>query len=64
MTILITGSEGLIGTALTGQLVARGRRVRGIDLRSELPHLRFDTVSYTHLDVYKRQQFFLAFSMT
>lgn len=42
MTVLITGSHGLIGTALRQQLARNGIATRGIDLRATPPDHRLD----------------------
>lgn len=42
MTVLITGSHGLIGTALRQQLARNGIAARGIDLRATPPDHRLD----------------------
>ncbi|MDB5540622.1 MAG: epimerase [Devosia sp.] len=42
MSILVTGSEGLVGTALRRTLAARHIEVRGLDLRADAAPERFD----------------------
>ena len=51
MKVLITGSAGFIGAALTLRLLERGDEVIGFDNLND-----YYAVSYTHLDVYKRQR--------
>ena len=42
MSVLVTGSAGRIGRSLVARLLARGERVRGLDLRSsDIAHDRF-----------------------
>ncbi|MBK8085408.1 MAG: NAD-dependent epimerase/dehydratase family protein [Devosia sp.] len=49
MTILITGSQGLIGTALRDLLARRGVASRGVDLRAASPDIRRDICDTAHL---------------
>ncbi len=49
MTILITGSQGLIGTALRDLLARRGVASRGVDLRAASPDIQRDICDTAHL---------------
>lgn len=48
-TILVTGSEGLIGTVLTRRLAAMGFAVPGVDIRAKDPERRIDIVDAARL---------------
>ena len=50
MNIIIAG-DGKVGATLTRQLTGEGYDVTVIDSKLQ----RLEAVSYTHLDVYKRQ---------
>ena len=44
--VVLIGASGFVGTAILNELLNRGHKVTAI------------AVSYTHLDVYKRQQYY------
>ena len=62
LSICILGGSGFLGTRLVARLIRDGHRVTVLSRDRErhkhllvLPGLTLETVSYTHLDVYKRQ---------
>ena len=57
---IVTGAGGHLGGTIVRMLLNRSKEVRGLILPEEngvdAERLTYITVSYTHLDVYKRQQ--------